>query len=108
MPKLYFRVESDWEKVLRLREEIIKLESQLKSMDANKAPAAVATLNRQINEAQSQLKGMVSEAAKTAVMMDGDFKSKIYKGSQAVNDFTQKIISQKAVVKDVEADVRRL
>jgi len=108
MPKLYFRVESDWEKVLRLREEIVKLESQLKSMDANKAPAAVATLNRQINEAQSQLKGMVSEAAKTAVVMDGDFKSKIYKGSQAVNDFTQKIINQKAVVKDVEADVRRL
>jgi tape measure domain-containing protein len=108
MPKLYFRVESDWEKVLRLREEIVKLESQLKSMDANKAPAAVATLNRQINEAQSQLKGMVSEAAKKAVVMDGDFKSKIYKGSQAVNDFTQKIINQKAVVKDVEADVRRL
>lgn len=108
MPKLYFRVESDWEKVVQLREEISKLETQMKSMDANKAPAAVATLNRQINEAQSQLKGMVSEASKAAVVMDGDFKSKIYQGSQAVNDFTQKIISQKSVVKDVEADVRRL
>lgn len=108
MPKLYFRVESDWEKVLRLREEIIKLESQLKSMDANKTPAAVATLNRQINEAQFQLKGMVSEAAKAAVVIGDDLKSKIYKGSQAVNDFTQKIIDQKAVVKDVEADVRKL
>ena len=108
MGKLYFRIESDWEKVVQLREEISKLETQMKSMDANKAPAAVATLNRQINEAQSQLKGMVSEASKAAVVMDGDFKSKIYQGSQAVNDFTQKIISQKSVVKDVEADVRRL
>lgn len=108
MGKLYFRIESDWEKVVQLREEISKLETQMKSMDSNKAPAAVATLNRQINEAQSQLKGMVSEAAKAAVVMDGDFKSKIYQGSQAVNDFTQKIISQKSVVKDVEADVRRL
>lgn len=108
MPKLYFRVASDWDQVVKLREEITKLESQLKSMDANKAPHAVATLNRQINEAQSQLKGMVSEAAKAAVVMGDDLKSKIYKSSQAVNDFTQKIIDQKAVVKDVEADVRKL
>ncbi len=108
MAKLYFKVGSDWEEVVRLREEITKLQSQLKTMDANKAPAAVATLNRQVNEAQLQMRGMVNEAAKAAVVVGDDLKSKIYKGSQAVNDFTQKIIDQKAVVKDVEADVRKL
>lgn len=108
MAKLYFKVASDWEEVVRLRNEIAKLDAQIRSMDANKAPHAVAVLNNQLNASQQQLRGMVNEAAKTAVLMDGDFKTKIYQGSQAVNNFTQKIIDQKAVVKDVEADLRRL
>jgi len=108
MGKLYFRVASDWDQVVKLREEIAKLQSQLKTMDVNKAPQAVKTLNNQISAAQSQLRGMVNEAAKAAVVVGDDLKGKIYKGSQAVNDFTQKIIEQKTVVKDVEADVRKL
>ena len=40
--------------------------------------------------------------------MEHDFKTKIYNASQTVNDFTQKIIDQKKVVKDVEYDVKRL
>lgn len=108
MPRLYFRIGSDWEIVQKTREEISKLESQIRSMDANKSPGAVAVLNNQLQQSQSQLRSMTSEAAKAAMEMDGDFKSKIYQGSQAVNDFTQKIISQKTVVQDVQADVRRL
>ena len=108
MPRLYFRIGSDWEIVQKTREEISKLESQIRSMDANKSPGAVAVLNNQLQQSQSQLRSMTSEAAKAAMEMDGDFKSKIYQGSQAVNDFTQKIIAQKTVVQDVQADVRRL
>lgn len=47
MSKLYFKVGSDWQEVVRLRNEITKLEAQIKSMDANKAPQAVAVLNTQ-------------------------------------------------------------
>ena len=40
--------------------------------------------------------------------MENDFKKKIYDASQSVNGFTEKIIAQKNVVKNVEADVKRL
>lgn len=108
MSKLYFKVASDWQEVVRLRDEISKLETQIKSMDANKAPQAVAVLNHQMQQTKQQMQGMITEAAKAGAAMDNDFKSKIYQSSQSVNDFTQKIINQKAVVKDVEADVKRL
>ncbi|MFV0325925.1 MAG: tape measure protein [Bacteroides xylanisolvens] len=108
MPRLYFRVESDWEKVVKLREEISKLESQIKTMDANKAPHAVAVLNKQVIQSQKQLKGMVSDAAKAAVIMDGDFKTKIYSGSQAVNEYTKRVISAKDRLRELQTEYRRL
>ena len=40
--------------------------------------------------------------------METGFKRKIFDASQAVNGFTEKILAQKAVVKDIEADVKRL
>jgi tape measure domain-containing protein len=108
MAKLYFKVSSDYQEVIRLRNEIAKLETQIKSMDVNKAPQAVAVLNNQMQQAKQQMRGMVEEAAVAGAVMGNDLKQKIYQGSQAVNDFTQKIINQKTVVKDIEADVRRL
>lgn len=108
MSKLYFKVGSDWQEVVRLRNEITKLEAQIKSMDANKAPQAVAVLNTQMQQAKQQMQGMITEAAKAGAVMENDFKQKIFEASQGVNSFTEKIIAQKAVVKDVEADVKRL
>lgn len=108
MAKLYFKVSSDVDKVIQLRQEIAKLKQELMSMDVNKAPAAAKALQVQIGAATQEFNKLTTEAAKAGVVMENDFKSKIYQGSQAVNDFTQKIINQKAVVKDVEADVRRL
>ena len=40
--------------------------------------------------------------------METGFKKKIFDASQVVNGFTEKILAQKAVVKDIEADVKRL
>ena len=108
MSKLYFRVASDWQEVVRLRTEISKLESQIRSMDVNKAPQAVAVLNKELVQSKQQLRGMVEEASKAGIVMENDLKKKIYQSLQSVNDFTQKIINQKAVIKDVEADVKRL
>lgn len=108
MSKLYFKVGSDWQEVVRLRNEITKLEAQIKSMDTNKAPQAVAVLNTQMQQAKQQMQGMITEAAKAGAVMENDFKQKIFEASQGVNNFTEKIIAQKAVVKNVEADVKRL
>ena len=108
MATLYFKVSSDWDQVLKLRQECEKLEAQLKKMDVNKSPAAAKALETQLASTRQQMMGLVTEAAKAGAVMGKDFKSKIYTASQSVNDFTQKIIDQKKVVKDVEYDVKRL
>lgn len=108
MPTLVFKIAADYEAVIRLREEISKLEAQLKKMDVNKSPSAAKALETQLASARQQMMGLVTEAAKAGAVMEKDFKSNIYNASQSVNDFTQKIIDQKRVVKDVEHDVKRL
>lgn len=108
MATLVFRVSAQYDEVIRLRNEISKLEAQLKKMDVNKSPAAAKALETQLASNRQQMMGLVTEAAKAGAVMEKDFKSNIYNASQSVNDFTQKIIDQKRVVKDVEHDVKRL
>lgn len=108
MATLYFKVSSDYDEVIRLRQECEKLEAQLKKMDVNKSPAAAKALETQLASARQQMMGLVTEAAKAGAVMEHDFKNGIYNASQTVNDLTQKIIDQKRVVKDVQFDVKRL
>lgn len=108
MAKLYFKVGSDWEEVVKLRNEISKLKQELKSMDSTQSPAAFKTLNTQLAASTQRMDELVTNAAKAGAVMEGDFKKKIFTASQSVNGFIEKIITQKAVVKDVEADVKRL
>ena len=108
MAKLYFKVGSDWEEVVRLRNEIAKLKQELMSMDGTQSPAAFKALNAQLAASNQRLDELVTNAAKAGAEMETGFKRKIFDASQAVNGFTEKILAQKAVVKDVEADVKRL
>lgn len=108
MAELYFKVGSDWREVVRLREEIEKLEKQLLKMDGSKAPAAVAALEMQLGSAKQKMDEMVDAAALAAHTLNNDFKKKIYDASQAINDFSQKIIDQRNVIKDIEQDMRNL
>lgn len=108
MATLVFRVSAQYDEVIKLRNEISKLEAQLKKMDVNKSPASAKALETQLASTRQQMMGLVTEAAKAGAVMEKDFKSNIYNASQSVNDFTQKIIDQKRVVKDVEHDVKRL
>lgn len=108
MAKLVFRVQADYEEVVKLRNEIAKLKQELKSMDSTQSPAAFKALNTQLSASTQRMNELVNEAAKAGAMMEGSFKKKIFDASQSVNEFTEKIIAQKAVVKDIEADIKRL
>ena len=108
MAKLVFQVQANYEEVIRLRNEIEKLKRELKGMDAMQSPAAFNTLNAQLSTSIKRMDELVTEAAKAGAEMEQGFKKKIFDASQTVNGFTEKIIAQKAVVKDVEADVKRL
>lgn len=108
MATLVFRVSAQYDEVIKLRNEISKLESQLKKMDVNKSPAAARALETQLAATRQQMMGLITEAAKAGATIENDFKKKIYDASQSVNGFTEQIITQKNVVKNVEADVKRL
>ena len=108
MPKLVFKIAADYEAVIRLREEISKLEAQLKKMDVNKSPAAARALETQLASTRQQMMSLVTEAGRVGAVMENDFKKKIYDASQTVNDLSEKIIAQRTVVREVQADVKRL
>ena len=108
MSKLYFKIGSDWEEVVRLRNEIAKLKQELMSMDGTQTPAAFKALNAQLAASNQRLDELVTNAAKAGAEMETGFKRKIFDASQVVNGFTEKILAQKTVVKDIEADVKRL
>lgn len=108
MAKLYFKVGSDWEEVVRLRNEIAKLKQELKGMDNTQSPAVFNTLNAQLSASTRRMNELVDNAAKAGAVMEGDFKKKIFDASQTVNGFTEKIIAQKNVIKGFEQDLRRV
>ena len=108
MAKLVFRVQADYEEVIKLRNEIAKLKQELKSMNGTQSPAAFKAMNTQLSSSTQRMNELVNKAAKAGAVMEGSFKKKIFDASQSVNGFTEKIIAQKAVIKDIEADVKRL
>ena len=64
MPKLVFRVASDWEEVVKLRNEIAKLKQELKGMDSTQSPADFKTLNTQLAASTQRMDELVTNAAK--------------------------------------------
>lgn len=108
MATLYFKVSSDWEQVVRLRQECERLEAQLKSMNTHSDPEAVRRLETQLATARGQMRGMVSEAAEAASQLQSGFRQRIYEASQTVNDFSERIIAQRSAVKGMERDFREL
>lgn len=78
------------------------------SMDGTQSPAVFKALNAQLAASNQRLDELVTNAAKAGAEMETGFKRKIFDASQVVNGFTEKILAQKAVVKDIEADVKRL
>lgn len=105
MATLVFRVSAQYDEVIKLRNEISKLEAQLKKMDVNKAPAAARALETQLASTRQQMMGLVTEAAKVGATMEHDFKNGIYNASQTVNNLSANIISQRGVIKQLQNEL---
>lgn len=108
MATLYFKVSSDYQEVIRLRQECEKLEAQLKKMDVNKSPAAAKALETQLASTRQQMMGLVTEAAKAGTVMENDLKKKLNSASKASDELTEEIIKQRKIIRDTQDDVRRL
>lgn len=108
MAQLKFRVQADFEELQRLRSEIAKLKQDIKGTDAIQNPTAFNALNAKLQQTSKELSNVTGRIAQASAAVESDFKQKIFAATQSVNSFTEKIIAQKSVVKDVAADVRRL
>lgn len=107
MAVLSFKVQADYERVVRLREEIVKLEAELRSVGRNTPSADIKSLEARLASAKGEFSSLATEAAKAGGTMDGKFKDGIRSASHAVNDLTSKIIDQKSVIKNTESDIRK-
>lgn len=108
MATLYFKISSNFDEIIRLRQECEKLETQLLKMDKRKSPAAVATLETQLASARQQMMGLVTEAAKAGAVMENDLKKKISSTTKASEELSEEIIKQKKIIRETQEDVRRL
>lgn len=108
MATLYFKIGADYDKVIRLRDEIKKLENQLKSFGMSTPDAEIKRTEERLASSRQEFTRLAAEAAKAGAVLEGDFKKKIYDASQTVNNLSEKIIAQRTVVREVQADVKRL
>lgn len=108
MAKLYFRIGADFDKVIKLREEIAKLKNELKNMDGAASPDTFKKLNEQLGESTKKMNILISDAAKAGATMENDFKKGIYDGEKAVNSLSEEIIKQKNIIRETQNDVSML
>ena len=108
MATLYFKIGADYDKVIRLRDEIKKLENQLKSFGMSTPDAEIKRTEERLASSRQEFTRLAAEAAKAGAVMESDFKKKIYDASQTVNDLSEKIIAQRTVVREAQANVKRL
>ena len=90
MAKLYFRIGADFDKVIKLREEIAKLKNELKNMDGAASPDTFKKLNEQLGESTKKMNILISDAAKAGATMENDFKKGIYDGEKAKKSSNKK------------------
>ena len=108
MGKLSFKIDADWSKVQKLREEIAKLKQEVGNINAIQNPHAFNTLNAKLVQTSQELGKVTGKIAQASATMETDFKQKIFSASQGVNDFTEKIIAQKGAVREAQDQVRKL
>lgn len=108
MATLVFRVSAQYDEVIKLRNEISKLEAQLLKMDKRKSPGAVSSMETQLASTRQQMMGLVTEAAKAGAVMENDLKKKISSTTKASEELSEEIIKQKKIIRETQEDVRRL
>lgn len=108
MATLGFKVNADYEKVIRLREEIRKLEGELSKVNMSTPKEQVRSMQEQLMNASKEFKELTQAAMKTGAAMEGDFKNKINIANVALNEMNRKVLEQKAIVQDAAQKVRDL
>lgn len=108
MATLGFKVNADYEKVIRLREEISRLETTLSSVDLNTPKAQIASMEQELQRLTTEFTALVQAAAEAGAAIERDFRNKLEAANAGLSEMTQKVEEQKAVVQEAEKRVKAL
>lgn len=108
MATLYFKIGADYEKVIRLRDEIKKLENQLKSFGTSTPDAEIKRTEERLASSRQEFTRLATEAAKAGAVMESDLRRKINSVTKASDDLSEEIIKQRKIIRETQEDVRRL
>jgi len=108
MAALYFEIGADWDNIVKLRNEINKLEDQLRNFGRSTPKEEIRQTEERLASSRQEFNKLTVEAAKAGAVMENGFKKKIYDASQTVNGLTEKIIAQRAVVREATENAKKL
>lgn len=108
MAELYFKVNADYDKVIKLREEISRLESQLKSFGKNTPEAQIKEMEDKLFSAKEEFTRIGTEAARAGAMINSEFKKKIHDALKEVNKLSEDMILQKGRIQQLKNELSGL
>lgn len=108
MAKLYFKIGADYDKVIRLRDEIKKLENQLKSFGMSTPDAEIKRTEERLASSRQEFTRLATEAAKAGAEMKDGLKKKIDSVTKSSDELSAEIIKQRAIIRETKEDVRML
>lgn len=91
MALLSFQVESNYQEVVRLRQEIDRLQSQLKSFGPGTSVSTIRSLEYQLKSAKTQLNSLVHEAATAGAQLELNIRKGANGAINAINDLQSKL-----------------
>lgn len=108
MATLYFKIGADYDKVIRLRDEIKKLENQLKSFGTSTPNAEIKRTEERLASSRQEFTRLATEAAKAGAEMKDGLKKKIDSVTKSSDELSAEIIKQRAIIRETKEDVRML
>lgn len=108
MATLYFKIGADYDKVIRLRDEIKKLENQLKSFGTSTPDAEIKRTEERLASTRKEFMRLATEAAKAGAEMQNGLKRKIDSVTKSSDELSAEIIKQRAIIRETKEDVRML
>lgn len=95
MAELVFRVKADYEQAIKLREELNRLESEMKKVDASTKDGQdqLAQLTKEYSETGDKLKSIAEKAAEAGYVMSNEFGAKLADAKKQVIDLSVELVN---------------
>lgn len=108
MATLFFKIGADFDNVIRLRNEITKLEAQLKNFGKSTPEQEIRRTEEKLASARGEFTRLTTEAAKAGAVMERELKQKIDSATRASDELSEEIIKQRRIIRETREDVRML